>query len=52
MADYKKMYYHLFNKITDMIDDLQEVQKQAEELYLEQEADTKIRELPSRANTN
>ena len=52
MADYKKMYYHLFNKITDMIGDLQEVQKQAEELYLEQNDDTVIPELPSRADTN
>jgi hypothetical protein len=34
MADYKKMYSILFNKITDLIEELQEVQKQTEALYL------------------
>lgn len=35
MADYKKMYNQLFNKITDVINDLQEIQKKTEELYIE-----------------
>lgn len=34
MADYKKMYYLLFNKITDTISELQEVQQQEEEMYV------------------
>lgn len=34
MADYKKMYYLLFRKITEIIEELQEVQQQAEALYI------------------
>ena len=37
MEHQKDLYFHLFNKITDVINDLQEVQKQAEELYLSHE---------------
>ncbi len=37
MTDYKDMYFLLLNKITDIIKDLQEVQQQAEELYMAQE---------------
>ena len=32
MDDYKKMYYTLFNKITDIIYELQIIQRQAEEM--------------------
>lgn len=35
MPDYKKMYYMLFNKITDVIGELQLIQCQMEELYME-----------------
>lgn len=35
MADYKKMYFALFNKITDIIEDLQEIQQQTEEMFIE-----------------
>lgn len=35
MPNYKEMYYVLFNKITDIIGDLQEIQQQAEEIYLD-----------------
>ena len=35
MPDYKKMYYTLFNKITDVIEELKEVQCEVEELYIE-----------------
>ena len=35
MADYKKMYTILFNKITDVIEELQEVQKETEDLYID-----------------
>ncbi|WP_369283032.1 hypothetical protein [Oscillibacter sp. GMB15532] len=34
MSDYKKMYYILFNKITDIVDELQAVQRQTEEIYI------------------
>jgi len=37
MADYKKMYHTLFNKITDIINELQEVQRLTEEMYIEQD---------------
>lgn len=37
MTDYKDMYFLLLNKITDTIKDLQEIQQQAEEMYLAQE---------------
>ena len=35
MVDYKDMYYKLFNKMTDIIEELQEIQNQMEEEYLE-----------------
>lgn len=35
MPDYKKMYYMLFNKIADVIGELQLIQCQMEELYME-----------------
>ena len=34
MADYENMYYYLFNKITDIISELKDIQIQAEELYI------------------
>lgn len=34
MPDYKTMYHVLFNKITDIIGELQSVQRQTEELYI------------------
>lgn len=37
MINYEDMYFLLLNKITDIIKDLQEVQQQAEELYLAQD---------------
>ncbi len=49
MVDYKKMYYLLFNKITDTIRELQEVQKQAVEMYVSaDEWIIKILELPKK----
>ena len=35
MADYKKMYFALFNKITDVIEELQEIQAITEEMYMD-----------------
>lgn len=34
MDDYKEMYCLLFNKITDIIKELQEIQQQTEKLYM------------------
>lgn len=35
MADYQKMYVRLFNKVTDVIEELQQAQRDTEQLYLE-----------------
>jgi hypothetical protein len=35
MANYKKMYLELFNKVTVIIKELQEVQRQTERMYIE-----------------
>ena len=35
MADYKEMYLQLYNKITDVIEELQQIQRQTEELYIQ-----------------
>ena len=34
MQDYKEMYYKLFNKLTDVIEDLKAFQCQLEELHI------------------
>ena len=34
MPDYAKIYYKLFNAITDTIEDLKTIQIEAEELYI------------------
>ena len=39
MADYKQMYYKLFNKLSDIIEEIQQVQADAEELFLESDDD-------------
>ena len=44
MTDYKGLYYQLFNKITDVIEELQEAQKQAEEMYINSEQDDSSKE--------
>ena len=35
MADFEKMYFELFNGITDAIEQLKELQQKAEKLYIE-----------------
>lgn len=35
MTDYKKLYYQLFNKVTEIIEQLKEVQVEMEEMYIE-----------------
>ena len=37
MEDYKKMYFELFNEITDVIEKLKEIQIKVEERYVEAE---------------
>lgn len=37
MDEYQKMYTALFNKITDIIEELKEIQQQTEEMYIEHE---------------
>jgi hypothetical protein len=41
MPDFKKMYTHLFNKVTDAISILQSAQAETEEMFMEQ-GDPKI----------
>ena len=36
MPDYEKMYYELFNGITDIIEDLKKLQQKAEESYIKE----------------
>lgn len=38
MSDYKMMYHILFNKITDIINELQEIQRLTEEMYMQQDS--------------
>ncbi|AGA68297.1 hypothetical protein Desdi_0772 [Desulfitobacterium dichloroeliminans LMG P-21439] len=35
MTNYSEMYLILFNKITDIIEELQNVQRQTEEMYIQ-----------------
>ncbi len=42
MEDYKKMYYELFNEITDIIEKLKEIQLKAEERYVAAEDEIDI----------
>ena len=39
MNIYKKMYFELFNEVTDIIEKLKEVQQKCEELYISCEED-------------
>ena len=40
MSDYKKMYYELFNKITDVIESLTKIQMETEEIFISSNEDT------------
>ncbi len=37
MADYKQLYYHLFNRLTDLTEEIKHIQQEAEELFLQTE---------------
>ena len=39
MTDYKELYHLLFNKITDAIDELQQIQITSEQLYIDSDLD-------------
>ena len=39
MPDYKKLYFELFNKVSDIIEELKEVQIKTEEMFLEEDDD-------------
>lgn len=49
MSDYKQMYYKLFNRITEIIEELKEIQQQAEEMYISN-SDNKISIISSDKN--
>ncbi len=40
MTDYKKLYYQLFNRVTEIIEQLKEVQIEMEEMYIETDIET------------
>ena len=42
MEDYKKMYYELFNKITDTIESLKKIQQESEENYISSPEDMSV----------
>ncbi len=33
---YKKLYYHAFNRLTDLNKEIEQIQQELEEMYLEQ----------------
>ncbi len=35
MPDYKKMYLKMFNKVTDVIEELKELQVECEDIYID-----------------
>ena len=39
MEDYKSMYFNLFNQLTNVIEELKEIQAKAEEMYINANAD-------------
>ncbi len=36
MPDYEKMYFELFNGVTDIIEELKKLQQRTEKLYIEE----------------
>lgn len=37
MSDYKQMYYKLFNKLTDIAEEIKQIQAEVEDLFLDTE---------------
>ena len=42
MEDYKKMYLEIFNDITDLIEGLKEIQREAEEIFISSNEDMSV----------
>ena len=40
MPDYKEMYYQLFNKVSDVITELEQIQSEMEEKYINSSDET------------
>jgi hypothetical protein len=51
MPDYQKMYIRLFNKVTDVIAELQQIQRDTEQFYIKN-ADTELFLLKAKDNTS
>jgi len=51
MPDYQKMYIKLFNKVTDVIAELQQIQKETEQLYIKN-TDNELFLLKAKGNTS
>lgn len=45
--DYKSSYLYLFNKLTEITKEIEEIQKQAEEICIDQEEKISIVEIPN-----
>lgn len=39
MSEYKKPYLHLFNRVSQMIEDLQRAQLECEELFMDEDSE-------------
>ena len=39
MPNYKELYFELFNKLTDVIEELKEIQCKMEEIYIDESND-------------
>jgi len=39
MADYKEMYYQIFNKLTDIMEEIKNLQLEMEEKYMKSESE-------------
>lgn len=52
MPDYQKMYFCLFNRLTDVIDELQRIQRETEELYIQEKDNISILKLKSKKKNN
>ena len=50
MDNYKELYYKLFNKITDIINQLQDIQTETEEIFILQQQDRKVLQIYSKDN--
>ena len=47
LQDYETLYFQLFNKITDVIQELQDVQRQVEDAYISMNSKNDVPEKPT-----